>query len=96
MELDEEGLWEIALRNRTLIRAINVRRGLRRADDKPPEDHWARRFPEYETRLLDEYYKFRGWNKDGIPTIETLNRLGLNYVSADFIRRGLLKEASLE
>lgn len=96
IELDEEGLWEIALRNRTLVRAINVRRGLRRADEKPPEDHWKHRFPEYEARLLDEYYKFRGWNKDGIPTKETLDRLRLNYVGEDFIQRGILKEASLE
>jgi aldehyde:ferredoxin oxidoreductase len=96
IKLDEEGLWEIALRNRTLVRAINVRRGLRRADEKPPEDHWKHRFPEYEEKLLDEYYKFRGWNKEGIPTKETLDRLRLNYVSEDFIRRGILKEDTSE
>lgn len=96
MDLDEDGLWEIATRNRNLIRAINVRRGLRRADDKPPEDHWKKRFPEYEAKLLDEYYKFRGWNKEGIPTKETLDRLGLNYVSEDLIRRGILTESSVE
>lgn len=96
MDLDEDGLWEIATRNRNLIRAINVRRGLRRADDKPPEDHWKKRFPEYEAKLLDEYYKFRGWNKEGIPTKETLDRLGLNYVSEDLIRRGILTESSIE
>jgi aldehyde:ferredoxin oxidoreductase len=83
VELDEDGLWEVALRNRTLIRAINVRRGLKRADDRPPDDHWAKRFPEYEARLLDEYYRFRGWNKDGIPTTDTLDRLGLDYIRED-------------
>jgi aldehyde:ferredoxin oxidoreductase len=28
-------------------------------------------------RLLDMYYEKRGWSKDGIPTSETLERLGL-------------------
>jgi len=39
-----------------------------RADEKPPEDHWKRRFPELEEQLLSTYYKFKGWNNDGIPT----------------------------
>ncbi|MEE8419428.1 MAG: aldehyde ferredoxin oxidoreductase N-terminal domain-containing protein, partial [Dehalococcoidales bacterium] len=38
MELDEAGLWEIGKRNRNLFRAINVRRGMRRKDEAPPED----------------------------------------------------------
>jgi aldehyde:ferredoxin oxidoreductase len=92
MDLDSDGLWEIAKRNRTLIRAINIRRGLQRADEKPPEDHWAIREPENEKRLLDEYYKFKGWNNEGIPTKETLDKLGLDYVSEDLIRRGILTD----
>ena len=91
MDIDEAGLWEIAKRNRTLIRAINLRRGLRRKDEKPPEDHWKKRFPELEAKLLDEYYKFKGWNKEGIPTKETLDELGLDYVSEDLEQRGILK-----
>ena len=31
----------------------------------------------YET-LMDEVYKKRGWNNDGVPTLETINRLGLD------------------
>jgi len=83
VDIDEAGLSEIAKRNRTLIRAINVRRGLRRKDERPPEDHWKKRFPELEVKLLDEYYKFKGWNNQGIPTKETLDELGLDYVSED-------------
>jgi aldehyde:ferredoxin oxidoreductase len=75
-----------------LIRAINVRRGMRRKDEKPPEDHWKNRFPEYEVKLLDEYYKYRGWNSEGIPTKETLQELDLDYVSEDFIERGILTD----
>jgi benzoyl-CoA reductase subunit BamB len=91
IDMDEAGLTQVYRRNRTLIRAINVRRGLRRADEKPPEDHWKKRFPELETQLLDAYYKFRGWNNDGIPTKETLHELGLDYVTEDFEQRGIFE-----
>ena len=90
IDMDEDGLTQIFNRNRNLVRAINVRRGLRRADEKPPEDHWRKRFPELETQLLDGYYKLKGWNHDGIPTKESLHALGLDYVADDFINRGIL------
>ncbi len=89
-DIDKDELWHgIVKRNRNLIRAINARRGLRRADDKPPEDHWKKRFPEHEQKLLDEYYKFKGWNNQGIPTKETLEALGLGYVGEDLEKRGI-------
>jgi aldehyde:ferredoxin oxidoreductase len=91
-DVDPDGLWEIARRNRNLIRAINVRRGLRRSDERPPEDHWKKRDPEIELKLLDAYYEFKGWTNDGIPTSETLDGLGLGYVAEDFRRRGILTE----
>ncbi len=91
MDLDADGLWEIAARNRNLIRAINVRRGLRRADEAPPADHWKIRDPEMEEKALDAYYEFKGWNNEGIPTKKTLDGLGLDYVSEDFGQRGLIR-----
>ncbi len=90
IEMNEEKLWETAARVRTLVRANNIRRGMRRKDEVPPADHWKKRFPEYEAKLMDEYYKYRGWNNDGIPTEETLKRLGLDYVYEDFKKRGIL------
>jgi benzoyl-CoA reductase subunit BamB len=90
IEMDEAKLTKAARRYRTLVRAFNVRRGLRRKDDKPPKDHWKKRFPELEKELLDAYYKMKGWNHDGIPTVEYLNDLGLDYVSEDFVQRGIL------
>ncbi|MBN2492037.1 MAG: aldehyde dehydrogenase [Planctomycetes bacterium] len=89
-DLDEAGLTQIARRNRTLVRAVNIRRGLRREDEKPPADHWRKRFPELETRLLDEYYRYKGWNADGIPTEESLRELSLDDVADDFLQRGIL------
>ncbi|MFC2071040.1 aldehyde ferredoxin oxidoreductase N-terminal domain-containing protein [Chloroflexota bacterium] len=91
IDVDEAGLSQIAKRNRTLLRAVNIRRGMRRIDEKPPDDHWRRRFPELETKLLDEYYKFKGWNIQGIPTEESLQELDLGFVSEDFLQRGILK-----
>jgi benzoyl-CoA reductase subunit BamB len=91
IDMDEAGLTKIYNRNRNLVRAVNVRRGLRRADEKPPEDHWKKRFPELEEKLLDAYYKFKGWNNDGIPTKETLHELGMDYISEDLEQRGIIK-----
>ncbi|HLE18475.1 MAG TPA: aldehyde ferredoxin oxidoreductase C-terminal domain-containing protein, partial [Syntrophales bacterium] len=91
IDIDEAELSKIARRNRTLIRAINIRRGMRKADEKPPEDHWKKRFPEYEAKLLDEYYKFKGWDNQGIPTKESLHELGMDYVSEDLEQRGIIK-----
>lgn len=90
MEMDEEELKKIYRRIRNLVRAFNIRRGLTRADEKPPEDHWRKRFPELEEQLLDAYYKFKGWNNQGIPTKETLQGLGMDFVSEDLLKRGIL------
>ena len=64
-------------------------------DDKPPQNHWKKRFPELEKELLDTYYAFKGWNAEGIPTPESLHQLGLDFVSEDFMQRGIT-EASPE
>jgi benzoyl-CoA reductase subunit BamB len=96
IDMDEAGLSQAAKRYRTLVRCINVRRGMRRKDDRPPDDHWKKRFPDLEKELLDAYYKFKGWNHDGIPTKESLRELGLDYVSEDFVSRGILSEAGDE
>ena len=93
IDMDEAKLTQAATRYRTLVRAVNIRRGMRRKDEKPPENHWKKRFPELETELLDEYYKLKGWNKEGIPTKESLHELDLDYVSEDFIQRGILTDS---
>jgi len=94
--MDEDKLSQAAKRYRTLVRAINISRGMRRKDEKPPQNHWKKRFPELEKELLDTYYKFKGWNSDGIPTRESLEELGLDYVAEEFIQRGILKSGEDE
>jgi benzoyl-CoA reductase subunit BamB len=94
IEMDEAKLTQAAKRYRTLVRAINIRRGMRRKDEKPPENHWKKRFPELEKELLDAYYKLKGWNNEGIPTRESLHELDLEYIYEDFIKRGILKAST--
>jgi aldehyde:ferredoxin oxidoreductase len=91
IDIDEAGLTKITRRNRILLRAVNVRRGMRRSDEKPPEDHWKKRFPELENQLLDAYYKLKGWDDQGIPTKESLQQLDLNYVAEDLEQRGIIQ-----
>jgi len=93
IDMDPEKLTQAAKRYRALVRAINIRRGMRRKDEKPPENHWKKRFPELEKELLDTYYKFKGWNNEGIPTQASLQEMGLGYVAADFLKRGILSGA---
>ncbi len=71
-----------------LTRAINIRLGLVRDDDRPPDrvfndpiktgPHAGKVLNRDEFReILDIYYQRRGWDKDGIPTDETLKASGL-------------------
>jgi aldehyde:ferredoxin oxidoreductase len=67
-----------------LERCFNVLCGVRRKDDALPrrfmepkkEGAVAGKVPEIE-KMLDEYYKFRGWKPNGVPTREKLLELGL-------------------
>jgi len=92
MDLDETSLKKIVNRSRNLHRAVNNRRGMTRADEKPPTDHWKKRFPEHEELLLSTYYKYKGWNMNGVPTKEKLHELDLGYVAEDLEKRGILKD----
>jgi benzoyl-CoA reductase subunit BamB len=87
--MDRAELWQAATRNRTLMRALNVRRGMRSADDKPPANHWKNRFPELEKQLLEAYYKLKGFNDQGIPTKAALHALELDYVAEEFEQKGI-------
>lgn len=73
-----------------LTRAINVIRGVSRKDDQPPQRVFSDPVPNgvYKGKtieknrfedILDIYYELRGWNKNGIPRKETLERFGLEF-----------------
>jgi len=44
--------------------------------------HQGMRFSQEELdQMLDEYYRLRGWTKQGIPTKEKLSELQLDFVA---------------
>jgi aldehyde:ferredoxin oxidoreductase len=68
-----------------LQRLINVRLGVRRADDTLPARFLEQARPDGAAAgslpdlaaMLDEYYTLRGWDPHGIPTPAALDRVGL-------------------
>ncbi|WP_408960501.1 aldehyde ferredoxin oxidoreductase family protein [Natrinema sp. 74] len=92
-EYDSEELYRLGERVWTLVRLFNVREGFDRADDslparfqKPLPDGEGRRVrvdPDDFERALDRYYAARGWDPDGRPFAETLDRLDLDGVVDD-------------
>ncbi|WP_370455089.1 aldehyde ferredoxin oxidoreductase C-terminal domain-containing protein [Haloarcula sp. CBA1131] len=86
--LDTDGdLATVGERVWTLTRLFNVREGVSRADDELPAklqeplDSGPNAGAAIDTEsfdaMLDEYYSQRGWDADGRPTPETIERLGL-------------------
>jgi aldehyde:ferredoxin oxidoreductase len=81
-------LMLIAERIYSMERAILNREGIRRKDDLLPERITKEAIPNGPTKgriltaemydvMLDDYYSLRGWNRDGVVTEQTKNRLGL-------------------
>jgi aldehyde:ferredoxin oxidoreductase len=76
------------------IRAILVLDGHSRKTDRLPLRFMEEAIPEGPSAgmritaeqldgMLDEYYAFRGWDKDGIPTRQRLEMLGVDDVAAE-------------
>ena len=83
-------LQEIGERRINMMRMFNVILGFDRKDDCLPSKAFIKIDDgpgkgacvveeEFEA-ALDAYYAYAGWSKNGIPTDETLNRLGLEWI----------------
>ena len=80
-----ETLLEVGERIWNLERNFNNAAGFTAADDKLPERLMkdaaktgpAKGLISQLDKMLPEYYQLRGWTADGVPTNETLGRLGL-------------------
>ena len=83
-------LMEIGERIYTIERMFNNREGFSRKDDALPERYFKEATPiglprvrdrkinkEKFEKMLDEYYTLHGWNDNGVPTIETIQKLGI-------------------
>lgn len=92
-DFTEGDMQTLSDRVASLIRVYNLREGATRADDT-----LAPRSFQVETTgpavgkaltremldtMLDEYYALRGWDKEGIPTTQTLEKLDLGDVAKD-------------
>ncbi len=91
IELSPSEMVDVAERIYTLERMFNNREGGTRQDDALPERFFVEPTPlgigpfkdatidrDKFDQLLDEYYEAHGWDKDGVPTPETLATLGLD------------------
>jgi len=86
-ELDRESFFKIGERIYNITRLVNVREGISRKDDnlpkrlkEPREDTgWEIKDSDF-TKMLNEYYKLRGWDENGIPETSTLRSLGIEDV----------------
>ena len=84
-DMDGAELLRVGERSFNLKRLLNISCGVSRADDTLPYRFTHEPFesgasaghvPDLPT-MLDEYYEFRGWDKNGIPTPGKLSELGL-------------------
>ena len=91
MKFSKAQLMQIGERIYTLERMFNLREGFTRKDDYLPERYYKEPTPiglpiakgkkidkkKFE-KMLDEYYALHGWSEEGVPTKETLAKLGLD------------------
>jgi aldehyde:ferredoxin oxidoreductase len=87
-ETTPEEVMTIGARIWNLGRLLNLREGLRRDDDRLPRRILETPHPDGAAagqaigadvfeKALDEYYALRGWDAQGVPTDDTLDRLSL-------------------
>ena len=103
MQVDEKEMHKIVDRIWTLERAFIVREGVTRKDDflvgrmmeEPihggPKDGLALDRKKWE-KMLDEYYELCGFDKNGIHSRASLERLGLKDVAEELERIGKLEK----
>jgi aldehyde:ferredoxin oxidoreductase len=85
MPYTKEEFLEVGERIYNSTRLFNVQEGFTREDDSLPkrfqeprrDTGWKIDFQDFNT-MLDEYYRIRGWDENGIPKRTVLERLGLN------------------
>ena len=89
--MTSEEFWAAAKRIITMERCFNVREGISSKDDRLHKRFMTEPLPagpkkgwvftaEDEKKMHDAYYKYYGWDDNGIPTEETLKTLGLEYL----------------
>ncbi|MFH1624194.1 MAG: aldehyde ferredoxin oxidoreductase family protein [Pseudomonadota bacterium] len=75
LKLGESGLRKIASNISNTVRKFNVREGVARSDDTLPPRFFSEKLGKEKkvinrkdfNRILDDYYRLRGWDSKGIP-----------------------------
>lgn len=91
MEMSPLDIWTVAERANNMERLFNIREGLTRKDDwlvdryfdlptklGIPANRGKTIDREKFRKLIDEFYHHHGWDENGVPTPETLKRLGID------------------
>jgi aldehyde:ferredoxin oxidoreductase len=84
--IDGRQLLRMGERIWNLERLFNLRAGFTKKDDALPPRFSQETLPRGHSKnkvvdlkpLLEEYYRLRGWDNEGVPTEEKLAELGLN------------------
>lgn len=90
----EDEMWQLGERLNNICRMFNVRDGFSRKEDTLPERIMTEPIKYGVSKgelisqadldfMLDEYYEARNWTKNGIPTPEKLEELGLEDTIGD-------------
>ncbi len=90
LDFTPQEIWEIAERAYNIERLFNNREGFSRKDDALVDRYFDEPTPDglelvrgksidrdKFRKMLDEYYQHHGWDSEGVPTGETLKRLGI-------------------
>jgi len=90
LEMSPLDIWTVAERANNMERLFNIREGLTRAEDWLVDRYFD--LPtklgipsirgktidrEKLRKMIDEFYQHHGWDENGVPTAETLKRLGI-------------------
>ncbi|UCG44755.1 MAG: aldehyde ferredoxin oxidoreductase family protein [Candidatus Bathyarchaeota archaeon] len=91
LQLSEDQLMQVGERIYTIERLFNLREGFSRKDDWLPDRYFDEATPiglpiakgkkinrERFKKMLDEYYLLHGWDENGVPKKETLEKLNLD------------------
>ncbi len=91
LEMSPLEIWEVADRAYTMERLFNIREGLTREHDWLVDRYFDEPTPvglpivrgkkldrEKFKKMIDEYYELHGWDENGVPRPETLEKLGLD------------------
>ena len=87
IDFDVVSLTTIGERIYTLERLYNIREGLSSKDDTLPPRFLNEPLKEGPSKdhivpldsMLKDYYFVRGWDQDGVPTPELINKLGIEF-----------------